>query len=189
MKRSLRWTSAALESLPENGTRYEIIDGELYVSKQPQWHHQIVCGRLFSALDSWSVRTGMGAASIAPGVIFAADDDVAPDVVWVRESRLNSALDSRGHLREAPDLAVEVLSPGTANEQRDRDAKLSLFSRRGVLEYWIVSWHLRQIDIYCQRDQALELARTLHEADALESPILPGFSCPVAALFVAFPGE
>lgn len=54
MTTSLRWTSADLEALPENGKRYEIIDGELHVSEHPHWHHQKVCGRLFRYLDDWN---------------------------------------------------------------------------------------------------------------------------------------
>src|SRR3954464_15235673 len=119
-----RWTSADLEVLPDDGKRYEIIDGELYVSKQPHWHHQQVCFRLAAALDTWSQQTGAGEANAAPGVIFAEDDDVAPDVIWVSRQRVATALASDGKLHTAPELMVEVLSPGLANERRDREAKL-----------------------------------------------------------------
>src|SRR5205085_1491121 len=139
----LRWTSQDLELLPEDGKRYEIIDGELYVSKQPHWHHQRVCFRLGFALEAWSQQTKIGEVNLAPGVIFAADDDVAPDMVWVSRDRLANALDAGGHLHAAPELVVEVLSPGLTNERRDREAKLKLYSRRGVLEYWIVDWRQR----------------------------------------------
>src|SRR5438045_4351395 len=96
---TIRWTSKDLELLPDDGKRYEIIDGELYVSKQPNWHHQQACLRLGAALDAWSRQTGAGEANAAPGVIFADDDDVAPDVVWVSRERLATGLDEAGHLR------------------------------------------------------------------------------------------
>ncbi|MGH2347414.1 MAG: Uma2 family endonuclease, partial [Chloroflexota bacterium] len=56
---ALRWTSADLEVMPEDEKRYEIIDGELYVSKQPHWHHQATCGRIFALLDAWSLAGGL----------------------------------------------------------------------------------------------------------------------------------
>ena len=54
MSTTRRWTSADLALLPDDGKHYEIIDGELYVSRQPHWHHQYTCGRIFSVLDVWS---------------------------------------------------------------------------------------------------------------------------------------
>ncbi len=182
MRTAPRWTSADLEVLPDDGKRYEIIDGELYMSRQPHWHHQRACGKIFAALEAWSVQTGAGEANLAPGVIFADDDDVAPDVVWISHTRRAAALGPDGHLHTAPELVIEVLSPGSTNERRDREAKLKLYSRRGVLEYWIVDWRTRQVEVYRREQLALNLLVTLHPTDMLTSPLLPGFSCEVAAL-------
>jgi Uma2 family endonuclease len=179
---ALRWTSADLAVLPDDGKRYEIIDGELYMSRQPHWHHQRTCGKIFGVLDAWSLQTGAGEANLAPGVIFAEDDDVAPDLVWISQARRATALGADGHLHAAPELVVEVLSPGVTNERRDREAKLKLYSRRGVLEYWIVDWRSRQVEVYRREDLVLRLVATLHPVDTLTSPLLPGFTCEVAAL-------
>ena len=59
-----RWTTSDIALLPDNGTRYEIIDGELYMSRQPHWHHQRTCGNLYAELRAWSLTSGMGQASI-----------------------------------------------------------------------------------------------------------------------------
>ncbi len=121
MARSVRWTSADLLALPqEEGKRYEIIDGELFVSKQPSWEHQLICFGIGVALDGWSRQTGAGVVNLAPGLIFAEDDDVAPDLVWVSAERLPTVLASDGKLHAAPELLVEVLSPGSANRRRDK---------------------------------------------------------------------
>lgn len=183
MTASVRWTSADLETLPENGKRYEIIDGELIVSRQPHWNHQYVSSKVFSLLDSWDMKTGLGAANCAPGVIFADDEDVVPDVVWVSNERLEDAFSTDGHLHAAPDLAVEVLSPGSVNERRDREAKLKLYSRRGVSEYWIIDWRRRLIEVYRREDAQLKLVGTLYDADTLSTPLLPGFICKVSDIF------
>jgi Uma2 family endonuclease len=180
----LRYTTADLEGLPTlDGVRYEIIDGELYVSKQPHWHHQHASGRLYRFLEDWNDQTGAGQAIEAPGIIFAADDNVAPDVAWISRARLPYIVDPAGHLRGAPELVVEVLSPGAQNESRDRAVKLKLYSRQGVREYWIIDWQLRTVQVYRREALALELAATLSGDDLLESPLLPGFSSPVALLW------
>jgi Uma2 family endonuclease len=85
---TLRWTSRDLEMMPDDGKRYEIVDGELYVSKQPHYHHQRLCLRLGGLLDAWCLQTGAGEANAAPGLIFGENDDVAPDVVWISRERL-----------------------------------------------------------------------------------------------------
>ncbi len=188
MTTSMRWTSSDLELLPDDGKRYEIIDGELYVSKQPGWFHQDAGGQIYAALQEWSLRTGAGRANIAPGVIFADDDDVAPDVVWVSTERLRTILGDDGKLHGPPELAVEVLSPGPTNVRRDRLAKLKLYSRRGVDEYWIADWQAYTIEVYRRAgDDALVLCDT-YGADAfIQSPLLPGFTAPVRQFFVDIP--
>jgi Uma2 family endonuclease len=183
----MRWTSADLAVLPDDGKRYEIIDGDLHMSKQPHLNHQHLCGRVFSKLNGWSETTGLGDVFFAPGIIFAEGDDVAPDLVWVSSARMRALVQADGKFHAAPELIVEVLSPGSTNERRDREAKLKLYSRRGVVEYWIVSWQARQIEVYRRNNAHLQIAATLLEHDTLESPLLPGFSCSVAALFERMP--
>jgi len=181
--KTLHWTSQDLERLPDDGKRYEIVDGELYMSRQPDWHHQHICLRLGGILDAWSLQTKVGKANAAPGVIFAEDDDVAPDVIWISRGRLATALQPDGKLHTAPELVVEVLSPGTTNAARDRETKLKLYSRRGVLEYWIVNWQERYLEIYRREETVLKHHSTLYETDVLRSPHLPGFSCEVSQIF------
>lgn len=184
MTTSLRYTSTDLEGLPDiDGTRYELIDGDLYVSKQPSWHHQFAVDEILFALKSWGRETRDGVPISAPGVIFADDDDVAPDLIWIRADRFADAFDDAGHLRVAPDLVVEVLSPGAVNERRDRELKRKLYSRQGVREYWIVDWRAKQVQVFRREREALNLIATLLDGDALTSPLLEGFSCSVAALW------
>ena len=180
---TLRWTSQDLDLLPDDGKRYEIVDGELYVSKQPHWHNQLVCSDVLELLQRWSRQTKAGIANLAPGVIFADDDDVAPDVVWISRERLATALQPDGKLHSAPELAIEVLSPGSINARRDREVKRKLYSRRGVQEYWIVNWQERYVEVYRRENVELKHAMTLYENDTLQSPILPAFSCQVSQFF------
>ena len=184
---TFRWTTADLELFPEplDDTRYEIIDGELYVSTQPSLDHQHACGQAYAALGSWSSRTGRGLAFFAPGVILIGHDNVAPDVVWISKERYRMARGDDGKLHELPELVVEVLSPGASNERRDRDVKLGLYSRRGVEEYWIVDCAARKLEVYQRDGEVLRLVATLAADEELRSSLLPGFSLPVNQLFFA----
>lgn len=181
------WTLPDLELLPDDGSRYEIIDGELYVSKQPDMQHQIVCGNVFFLLQSWSNSTQTGIAIFEPGIIFTNDNAVVPDVVWISNERFITALQADGKFHSCPELVVESLSPGVENERRDREIKLRLYSRRGAKEYWVVNWQERSLEVYQRQEGLLELVKTLDETDTLQSPLLPGFSCRVGQFFTTVP--
>ena len=183
MDAALRWTSADLEVMPDNGKRYEIIDGELYVSRSPSYHHQFAVIRITRYLDVWSEETGLGETNAGTGIIFADDDDVIPDVAWISRERLNQIIGKGGHFYASPDLVVEVLSPGSANARRDRETKLKLYSRRGVLEYWIVNWITRDITVFRRKGRKLKQADTVRSPQMLTSPLLPGFQLPVKSVF------
>lgn len=179
----VRWTAADLELFPDNGNRYEIVGGVLLVTRAPDWRHQKASTRISTALDAWSLSTGLGESVQAPGVVFTDADNVIPDVVWISRERLAVLLDEAGHLTGAPELMVEVLSPGNENERRDRELKLKLYSERGVQEYWIIDWQRQQVEVYRREQALLQLVNTLFPADSLTSPLLPSFSYPVSQLF------
>ena len=182
-----RWTIADLEALPDDGNRYELIDGDLHVTSAPHTYHQIIVRNVTGTLDIWSRQSGAGLTVPGPGVIFSPADAVIPDVVWVSHARFSEILGEDGKLHAAPELAVEVLSPGTANVERDRVTKRRHYADWGVQEYWIVDRFARTVEVFRLADGALQRAATLLETDTLSSPLLPGFSCPVAALFADLP--
>ena len=182
-----RWMLADLEGLPDDGSRYEIIDGELHVTTAPHVWHQVVVGRAYKALEDWSDQTSAGRTIPGPGVIISPADAVIPDVVWVRQERFAEILGEDGKLHGAPDLAIEVLSRGVANEARDRVTKRDHYGAWGVQEYWIVDRFARTVAVYRLADGTLELVGTLGEGDMLTSPLLPGFSAPVSTLFAGLP--
>jgi Uma2 family endonuclease len=185
MSSTTRYTIADLEHIPTpmDDTRYELIDGELFVSTQPRREHQYAAGQVTVALAIWSQQSGLGRVYPAPGVIFSPEDAVAPDVIWVSHARGTHGWRDDGHLHVAPELMVEILSPGSANERRDRERKLELYERTGVDEYWIVDWRARTISIYRRSERRLHLVATLTDADALTSPLLPDFAVTVRDLW------
>jgi Uma2 family endonuclease len=179
----VRWTIADLDLLPDNGVRYEIIDGELLMTRSPHWDHQAVIGNIYAELKTWSRATGLGHPAPNPGIVFSEADNVIPDVVWASNERYSQLIDEAGHLTGAPELVVEVLSPGEANERRDRQVKLKLYASQGVQEYWLADRRLCQIQVYRRERGMLKLVSTLFAEDELTSPLLPGFSCSVGDLF------
>ena len=182
--KSVRWSVRDLEVLPQSeGTRYELIDGELFVTRSPHRKHQQVAGKFFAALDAWSEESGLGEAIPSPGIIPSDADNVIPDVVWVSHEQLSLIEDEAGHLIGFPGLIVEVLSPGENNIRRDREAKLKLYSVQGVQEYWIADRLAKRLEVYRRQNGQLVLVATLLAEDELTSPLLPGFHCLVSCLF------
>lgn len=181
---AFRFTSADLERMPDiEGVRYEIIDGDLHVSRQPVEAHQFVCTRFTFALEGWSIQSAAGLTLQVPGLVFSEDNDVIPDVTWISFQRRALALDNKGHYRLAPELVIEVLSPGSVNERRDRELKLNLYSRQGVQEYWIADWMEHLVEVYRPEGGELRLAATLYDGETLTAPLLPGFSCEISSLW------
>lgn len=179
----VRWTSADLELFPNDDTRYEIIDGELLVTRAPHWNHQTAIDNVCFAVKAWSRLSGLSVVATTPGIIFSDTDNVIPDFVWVRQGRLADILDAQGHLTAAPDLVVEVLSEGSGQERRDRELKLKLYSVQGVREYWIVDWRMKSIQVYRRENAVLVLIETLFENDSITSPLLPDFVCKLTEIF------
>lgn len=181
----IRWTVQDLEGMPDDWgwKRYEIIDGELIVTRAPHIEHQSAGGNILVELTLWSRQSQLGRAYDAPGVVLSESDAVIPDVVWASNQRIADGVDEAGHFVVAPELVIEILSAGLSHEQRDRKSKLKLYSLYGVQEYWIVNWRLKTIEVYRRRDVQLQLVATLVEGDRLASPLLPGFECAIANVF------
>ena len=179
-----RWTLAEVEALPDDGwTRYEIVDGELFVVHAPGNEHQDVCTCRAAVLWLWNDQTRLGTVLTGPGLIFDDENNTIPDVVWVSHARRAALEQADGKLHGGPELVVEVLSPGQENERRDREVKVGLYARRGVDEYWILDPAARMVSVYRRTIQELLLVATLGPDARLTSPLLPGFSVAVARLF------
>lgn len=180
---TVRWTVSDLSLFEDPRDRYEIIDGELFVTRVLHWQHQEIAGNVYAVFKAWCRETGLGRTAIAPGIVFSDTDSVIPDVVWMSKERFETALDESGHLRTSPELVVEVLSKSARDRQRDYELKRKLYSREGVMEYWILDRQLQELKVYRREEAELKRVATLFAADTLNSPRLPGFSCLVSELF------
>jgi len=179
----LPMTVSALDGAPDDGNRYEVIDGELYVSTSPAIPHQFALGRLYLAIGNYLELHRAGIAFLGLGVVFDEFNGVIPDLLYVSTERLNR-IRSGGRLKAAPEIVIEILSPGSSNEDRDRIIKRKLYSSRGVSEYWIADPETRTIEINRKRKEGgLEMIVLLQSGDDLTSPLLPEFRVPVGQIF------
>ncbi|HST59399.1 MAG TPA: Uma2 family endonuclease [Longimicrobium sp.] len=138
------WTYEEFARLPDDGNRYEVIAGELYVTPAPGSLHQQVVVRLVLALGNFAEEHGVGTVFTSPyDVIFGDGDYVEPDVVFVRRDRDDIVADHG--MVGSPDLIIEVLSDSTA--RRDRGIKRERYAAYGVPEYWIVDTEAKQIEV------------------------------------------
>ncbi|MBI4907709.1 MAG: Uma2 family endonuclease [Acidobacteria bacterium] len=180
--RELMLTVSDVESMPEDGNRYEVISGDLHVSTSPSRLHQGLLGRLFHQIQLYLDRNPIGELMIGLGVIFDEFNGVIPDLVYYSNERKKMIASVR--LTGAPELMVEIVSPGSKNEQRDRNVKRVLYSENGVSEYWIADPEAKMIEVYRSlRTGGFGERKVLREKDLLTTPLLPGFECEVGLLF------
>jgi Uma2 family endonuclease len=175
-----RVSYADMERWPDDGRRYELYDGEVFELPSPFPVHQIIAARLHIALEM-CVRERGGIVLFAPLDIVLTDYDVVqPDLLLFTAERAGVVHPSKV-TRAAPDLAIEILSPATA--ANDRGRKRALLARHGVREYWLVDPDARTIEIFSLRLERL-VSQGTQSGDALvSSPLLPDLALRASALF------
>jgi len=175
-------TIADLELMPDDGNRYEIIEGEIIVSRSPSIIHQIIFGNLLTELRLFLRSNPIGVVLGGIGVIFDDLNGVIPDIVFVSNKKRDE-IASGERINGAPDLVIEILSPGKENARRDRVIKRQTYGNFEVSEYWIVDGENRLVELYRNHNGVLELVETVQENGKVISPLLPGFELQVADIF------
>ena len=168
---------------PDDGQRHELIDGEHYVTPSPNTKHQAIVWNLTSMIGPYLQAHPVGRAFSAPlDVVFSDFDVVEPDLLFISRARLADVL-SKQHVRGAPDLVVEIGSPGT--RKRDETTKRRLYERFAVSEYWVVDPELDAIKVYRRVDEryARVAELSLQNGDVLTTPLLPGLEMPLSRIF------
>jgi Uma2 family endonuclease len=164
------WTYEEFARLPDDGNRYEVIAGDLYVTPSPDRSHQKVSSRLNALFLAFCEEQGAGDVYQAPfDVIFGEGDYLEPDLVFVREDRVDEVIRDHG-IVGTPDLIVEILSDST--ERRDRGIKRERYAAYGVPEYWIIDTDAKHVEVY--RLTRGDLLRVAVEDDVLRYRPTPG---------------
>jgi len=176
---SPKLTYEHLRQLPDDGKRYEIVDGELLVSPSPNHSHQRTVLK-FAIFLQRAEDAGYGEVNIAPFDVFFDEHNVTePDVLFVRKERIG--IIGPNFVNGAPDIIVEVLSPGTRH--RDEGVKLRLYGGAGARYYWMPDPAERVIYRYELTPEGFREQPALKEGDVLECPLFPGITTDVAKLF------
>ncbi|MGI8644348.1 MAG: Uma2 family endonuclease [Thermomicrobiales bacterium] len=166
-----------LLQMPDDGKRYEIIDGELYVSPAPTPKHQELSQRLSLLIGNHVNNHRLGKLYTAPLDVRLGDHDIVePDLLFISRERMD--IIGATTINGAPDLVIEVLSPSTRS--RDETLKADLYARSGVREYWLVDPMARTLVI-----RVLEDGRWIPAgpADQPESRVLAGLIIDLNTLF------
>jgi Uma2 family endonuclease len=173
-------TYADYAKLPDDGRRYEILDGELAVTPAPVPRHQAVSRNLLYVLHGYVRDRGLGEVFDAPiDVILADTTIVEPDLVFV--STAKRQLITERAIEGPPDLMVEILSPHS--QRHDRITKFALYARFGIPHYWIVDTGARSIELYELAEGSYQLIATAGHSDRVQPSLFPGLTIDLGAVW------
>ena len=156
------WTLEEVHRLPDDGNKYELVRGELFVTPPPARHHETIAARLARVLDPYVAEHGLGLVYRPRAVLRTADGEVEPDLM-VRDDR---GVGNGWEAAPIPILVVEIVSPTT--RRRDMQQKRRFYLTSGVAEYWIVDPEARRVVVSRPGGQDEQCATVLrwHPTDA-----------------------
>lgn len=182
------WNYARWSQLPDDGNRYEVIDGVLYMTTAPSYFHQWIIRKIVFALAEQIDDVGIGFTTWSPiGLLMPGCEPVQPDIVVVRSEQRGIIYDRR--INGVPALIVEVLSP--SNAEKDTEIKRAAYARAGLPEYWIVRPTERDVLLLGKPDQVSGLflqSTIIAPHEELRSATLP-FCAAIAGFFAGSPDE
>lgn len=178
------FTFVQYQAKGDDPNRYEVIQGEVFMSPPPTINHEIILGNIAEALRAYLKDHLLGQVWTGRFALSFPDDTrgwVEPDLLFIRSGRdLRNEEDTR--FEGVPDLLVEVQSPSTAHY--DEVEKLARYAAAGVPEYWLVNPRERAVLVLWKPQGHLYQARMRHTfGESLSSTVIPGFSMPVDQVF------
>jgi len=173
-----RMAAAEFLELPESNKIIELINGEVIMAPSPVDRHQEASGNLHFSLRQ---KQPSGKWRTAPTDVYIDEVNVIqPDLFWISDDNPNCHLVDGRYWHGAPDLIIEILSPGTTRQ--DRDSKYRLYEKSGVREYWIVDAEELYIEVYHLHDGKFERQAVVGLGEQFESAVLNGITLSVDAL-------
>ncbi len=176
-----QWTYNDYAALPVDGQRYEIMNGVLIMAPAPTPEHQAISMLLVVHLFPHTQGAGLGKIFAGPlDVELAPKRVVQPDVLFVSNENLHKF--SAKRFIGAPDLVIEIASPGT--EIYDRLSKAEAYEQAGVREYWLVDPDDKSIEVFVLEGNTFQLQGTFQGQATIVSKVAPGIvSIPVERFF------
>jgi Uma2 family endonuclease len=176
------WTYDDYALLPEDGWRYEILRGNLTMTPAPAWKHQSSLRNLVLLLGRYLETDPRGDFAFAPVDVVlprGLASPVQPDLVFVRSE--NRSIIGDQLVEGSPDFIVEIVSP--TNWLTDRRTKFELYAEAGVAEYWLADPRAHTIEVFTLASGRYELVGCFGQGERARSPVLPGFTPAVDAVF------
>ena len=168
------------QNLPDDGKRYEISGGKLYIAPSPNTLHQRISRKLEYELEDYIRKHNSGEIFTAPmDVVLSMTDVVQPDLMYISKER--SRIITEKNIVAAPDLVIAITSEST--KTIDQTSKKTLYEKHGVREYWIVDPENKQAEQYVLREASFKLNDELKTSDKLISEVINGFSLPLNKIF------
>lgn len=174
------FTFADYLALPDDGKRYQVIEGELVEMNAPALRHQRILGELFVLLHGHVQRGPGGLLLFAPFDVVLDDTNVfQPDLLYVAPEHTDRVTDRRGI--GPPDLVVEVLSEGSRGHDRIR--KMRVYARRGVAWYWILDPDAQALEEFRLEGGRFRQITIADRGDVFQPGLFPGLELPLSAMF------
>lgn len=175
------WTYEDWLNFPYDGWKYEIIDGELYMSPPPTTDHQRSSVKLVIRMGRYVEDNDLGEILEAPCGVRLPNQPVPvePDIFFIKKERLS--IIGEKEVEGAPDLIVEILSPSSINY--DREKKFETYQAAGVPEYWLVDYRAKTVEVFTLAKSIYTLAGNYQMGDEVTSEQLPGFKIAVETIF------
>ena len=175
------FTYKDLRHTPDDGKRYEVLEGDLIVSPSPKVSHQRIVKRLQGLLMR-AEDAEYGEGFPAPLDVVLSDHDVVePDLLFIAKDRLGIVTED--NVQGAPDLVVEVISEGS--RKRDAITKRVLYARYGVRFYWLVDPEEETVRVFELKEGGYDEPATLRAGQELGCALFPGITADVGRLFAA----
>jgi Uma2 family endonuclease len=174
--RGVRFLASDIWDAPDNGKKYEVIDGDLYVSPSPNWQHQNQLSNLNFAVTGWVKAHKLGYVVTAQtGVVLDDENGLEPDLLFIAHERAH-IISERG-VDGAPTLVVEVLSPST--EARDRGIKLRRYATAHVDHYWMLDTDGPRIEERVLGEDGYRLVGTFGPGEIFRPTLFPDLEIPI----------
>lgn len=179
------WTYEDWLNFPDDSWKYEIIDGELYMTPPPAINHQRSSLKLARKMADHAEDNDLGEVLEAPCAVRLPNQavPVEPDIFFIKKEHLN--IIEEKEINGVPDLIIEILSP--SNISYDRDKKFLVYQAAGVPEYWLVNYWQKTVELFTLTKGAYTLAAKYQLGDTVVSQQLAGFKIAVKTIFASVP--
>lgn len=175
-----RVTAQDYRALPQNGQRYQLVEGDLYMAPAPNRFHQEIALNIVLNIANYLKSRPVGKIFIAPFDVYLNDANVfQPDLVFIASGNYGVLTDTG--VEGAPDLIIEILSTGTA--KLDRNPKRRVYAESGVKELWLVDPQVENVAVYYLQLNPNQPVSVYSTTDRFKSPFFPDLELAVSDFF------